>query len=80
MVWPSIGADPYCVRAMIVRAIDQEAANARRSHFAKGDFGVAAGEFGHGAIEPHSAAVRKIALQVGLGYNRSHCRSRVFAN
>lgn len=42
--------------------------------------GASAGEGGHGAIEPHTAAVRKSPLQVGLGYKRSHCRSRVFAN
>ena len=28
MVWPSIGADPYRVRASVVRAIDQQAAHA----------------------------------------------------
>jgi len=37
MVRPSIPADPDRVRTP-VRAINQDAANARRSHFPKGDF------------------------------------------
>ena len=37
MVWPPIAADPYCVRAPLVRAVDKEAAHARGTHLSKGD-------------------------------------------
>ena len=41
------------MRALVIRAIDQQAANARRSHFSEGDF-LLAGRFGHAAIEARS--------------------------
>jgi hypothetical protein len=38
MIRPSIGADPYRMRAPVFGAIDQEAADAGRAHFAEDDF------------------------------------------
>src|SRR5258707_7310013 len=43
----------YRMRALVIRAIDQQAANARRSHFSEGDFLLAV-RFGHAAIEARS--------------------------
>jgi hypothetical protein len=47
---------------MIVRAINQQAANAGRSHFAEGDFLLACrrGRFGHGWIKAPCAAIGKL--------------------
>jgi hypothetical protein len=57
MVRPSIRADPYRVRAPVVGAIDQEAANAGCTHFTEGDF---RREFGHGALSKrHARPARK---------------------
>jgi hypothetical protein len=38
MVRPSISADPYRVGALVVGAVNQKVANARRSHFSERDF------------------------------------------
>src|SRR5258706_10579139 len=57
MVRASIGADPYRVGAMIVRAINQQAANAGCAHFPEGDFLLACrwGRFGHAPRSPLSS-------------------------
>jgi hypothetical protein len=60
MIRPSIGADPYCVRAPVVGAIHQEAANAGRSHFPEGDF---RRELGHGAPSKRHLSGQEINLR-----------------
>jgi hypothetical protein len=37
-IWPSVGVDRGRVAAFVVRAIDQDAADAHLAHFAEGDF------------------------------------------
>jgi hypothetical protein len=48
IIGPSIGADRGRMAAMIVRAIDQETAHARRAHFSEGNL-LRAREGGHAA-------------------------------
>jgi hypothetical protein len=38
VIWPSLTADRCRMAAFIVRAIDQETANASGAHFGEGDF------------------------------------------
>src|SRR6266404_3119940 len=55
VIRPSVAADFCKVRAFVIRAIDQQAANARRSHFPEGDFLLACRRIGHGR---HQSATR----------------------
>jgi hypothetical protein len=45
VIRPSVGAHGCPVAALVIRAIDQETANASGPHFSEGD--LLAGEFGH---------------------------------
>src|SRR6266705_2649360 len=56
MIRPSIAADRRRMAAVMVRTVDQETANAGRSHFPEGDFLLACrrGWFGHGPLKRES--------------------------
>jgi hypothetical protein len=49
VIGPSVPADRRRMAAMIIGAIDQQAANAGGAHLAEGDF--LSGEFGHGPLK-----------------------------
>jgi hypothetical protein len=52
MIGPLVRADRYRVAAMMVRAIDEDAAHASIAHFAERDFlFAAAGEGGHAPLK-----------------------------
>src|ERR1700730_15058572 len=50
VIWPSVAADRRPVAAFVVRAIDQETANARGAHLSEGDL-LLAGEFWHATLK-----------------------------
>jgi hypothetical protein len=52
--------------ALVVRAIDQKAANARGTHFPEGDFLLAAGESGHAPLKRGQTA-RTIRYEAYFG-------------
>jgi hypothetical protein len=60
-VWPTVAADRGPVRALVIRAIDQETANASGAHFCEGD--LLADRFGHGLLK-RGAKVRAIAPNI----------------
>jgi hypothetical protein len=63
VIRPSVAADRCPMAALVIRAIDQETANAGRAHFGEGDF-LLAWAWRHQSV-PRSG--RQIALWVGLG-------------
>jgi len=70
-----IGIDPCPMAAAIVRATDQEAANASGAHLCKRDF-LLAGEFGH-AIEARHSRLRKLPYRLGPEWEQRHRLSQV---
>jgi hypothetical protein len=62
VIGPTVPADRNPVAAMVVRAIDQETANARGTHFSEGD--LLAGESGHVAIKAQAEATSKSSTQL----------------
>jgi hypothetical protein len=68
VVRPPIRADRNRVAALVVRAIDQDAAHARVAHFGKGDLCWADS---HAPIKARSAPVRKFSRCCGSSQARS---------
>ena len=61
MITPAIGADFYGMGALVVRAVDQETANASGAHLCEGDL-LLAGDLGHTPLKrgPESLSNRPI--------------------
>jgi hypothetical protein len=72
VIRPAVAADCRRMAAPVVRAIDQETANAGGTHLGEGD--LLAGSFGHAAIKARSGGGSRIVLPERT---KDHCRSRV---